>query len=672
MNGLTNLMSRLNFKKNTTLRLENVFILCFVIDVISKYIMDKNFTLFCISNGSEFEYPGNTLTSFKNRLPLNLEIKKSEHSKWCVALESLYFSSTFGNIKWPNGPSFITVSLDYKDNYYRHYLLQNVGEECYSISVGHDQAHFRDYDNILREKLRLGKYVYGGEESDYKKYVPHAINWLMPDIHYFYPKDFYCNLDTLAKYFENMTKYTNFKIERTNNSIEIFSTTKDSDFRRWFLINTKLIYNSYFTLSIEFQNFDPIEEYRKTIIYYFIHDIKKIESQLIQIGSEYYKPFFMCDLIKKLTITIAKTEPEIHIPKIIKVRCENIKHQIFNSELSKDLSVFCPNLKNTEKLFHKEFQTKQFIPIENTTLNHLSFKLLDESNQPLKLVDGYATLLKLHFKKMPHNKNFFNVRISSKKTKSHPENSLTGFTVSLPNTLNFSKQWKVSVTSISHATVFNTFPPNSCIKFALKSGEIFSYKLGEKYTTIRDLVYNLEQLFGAQDYIRIAHHKPENRLVEVIRFSFYRDGVFILPTEVANVLGCSKNNFTNESGVAWNIVTKKSTQHKNNSRYFHMDFENTVDLLYYTPNYSIMYSNIVAPTILGGEFRNILKVFPVSAIDRKSEYQIQEFKHLEYHTLSNHEIKNITVAFRSHSGEKIFFGGQHDIIVNLLFTNYEE
>ena len=105
----------------------------------------------------------------------------------------------------------------------------------------------------------------------------------------------------------------------------------------------------------------------------------------------------MCDLIKKLTITIAKTEPEIHIPKNIKVRCENIKHQIFNSELSKDLSVFCPNLKNTEKLFYKEFQTKQFIPIENTTLNHLSFKLLDESNQPLKLVDGYATLLKLHF-----------------------------------------------------------------------------------------------------------------------------------------------------------------------------------------------------------------------------------------------------------------------------------
>jgi hypothetical protein len=36
--------------------------------------MDNNFTLFCISNGSESEFPENTLTSFKNKLPLSLNI----------------------------------------------------------------------------------------------------------------------------------------------------------------------------------------------------------------------------------------------------------------------------------------------------------------------------------------------------------------------------------------------------------------------------------------------------------------------------------------------------------------------------------------------------------------------------------------------------------------------
>lgn len=632
--------------------------------------MDKNFTLFCISNGSEFEYPGNTLTEFRNRLPLNLEIKKSEHSKWCMALESIYFSSTFGNIKWPYGPSFISVSLDYVDIYKRFKFIQKKREEFPSVSIGYDRANFRTYDEKIRDKLRLGKYVYGGEENDYKKYSVNAERWMMPNIHYFYPKDFYCNLDTLSKYFESIFKYTNFKIDRTVDSIEIYSTTADSDLRQWFLINTKLIYNSYFTLSITFQDFDSIENHRKSQVYYFIYDIKKIESTLVHIGSEYYKPFFMCDLIKKITIKIAKTEPQIYIPEIIKVHCENIKHQIFNNELSKDLNIFCPNLKNTESFFFKEFQTKQFTPIENTTLNHLEFKILDETNQPLKLVDGYATLLKLHLRKMPSKKKFFNVRISSGKTKLHPENNVTGFTVTLPHTLNFNKRWKVSVTSINHPTVFNTFPPNTSIKFALKSGEIYSYKLGEKYNSIRDLVYTLEQLLGVQDYIRIAHHKPENRLVEVIRFSFYRDGVFIIPTEVANVLGCSKDNFINESGVAWNIVTQKSLT--NNSRFFHLDFENTVDLLYYKPNYAIMYSNIVEPTILGGEFRNILKVFPVAVIGEKSDYQIQEFKHLEYHTMSNLEIKNITIAFRSHSGEKKIFGTRHDVIVNLLFTNYDE
>lgn len=367
--------------------------------------------------------------------------------------------------------------------------------------------------------------------------------------------------------------------------------------------------------------------------------------------------------IKKLSFSIIKTEPDIYIPKIVKVRCENIKHQIFDGEYSKDLTIFCPSLKPNDNFFYRDFETKQFIPISNTTLNHIDIRLLDQDNRRIKLINGYATIVKLHFKKMPSNRKFFNVRLTSRKSQIHPNNTKNSFTVSLPNTLNLNNQWKVSVSSINHPTTFNTFSENNAkIKFGYKDGKIYSYVLKEKYASVEEMITDLKNMFAKHGFIKISYDTFNQRLVKTIRFTFHVSGVFILPHEVANVLGHTSNS--NDGGAAWAAI---STSQKE----FQIDMENPVDLNYYKPNYVMMYSNIVAPTILGGEFKNILKVFPVIQ-DKKQDYQIQEFKHFEYYSLVNHEIKDIEIAFRSHSGDKVFFGGNYEIIVNLLFTNYED
>jgi len=639
--------------------------------------MDNNFTLFCISNGSETEFPENTLTSFKNKLPLNLEIKKSDHSKWCVALETICFSTLFGNVKWPWYPSFITVSLDYIDDRHRHIYRQEGDPrgrvERKSVSFGTDVANYGARDSEFRDALRRGlnRDIFVGEDRQpYDTYANRAKHELMPDIQYFYPDDFFVTLDSLAKYFETIANQNNMVITRTASSIELTPSPYIDQIENWFLINTKLIYdNPPFKITIEHedQSFLLAKHARKPT-YFHNADVKKIEGKLIKMGGDYYKVFLMGYLLKKITLTLINTQPEIFFPKIVKVKCENVKHQIFDGEFSKDLTIFCPSLKPGDKYFYKQFDTKQFIPLSNTTLDHIDLKLLDQENKPIKLVNGYATIVKLHLRKMPSHKKFFNVRISSQKTLLHPANTKNNFKVSMPNTLNFNSQWKVSVTTINHPTVFNTFPPNTKIKVVHTNGKIYSYSLKEKYESIEELVKDMNTLFSSHNLLTASHGMFNNRLVNRFRFTILKDCVFMIPLELSNVLGNTKNS--NDSGAAWLVKVKSDpTQILGNS--FNIDMENEVDLHFYRPNYVMMYSNIAAPTILGGEFQNILKVFPVQNND-KQKYQIQEFKHFEYLNLSNHEIKDIEIDFRSHSGDKVFFGGKYEIIVNLLFTNYEE
>jgi len=96
---------------------------------------------------------------------------------------------------------------------------------------------------------------------------------------------------------------------------------------------------------------------------------------------------------------------------------------------------------------------------------------------------------------------------------------------------------------------------------------------------------------------------------------------------------------------------------------------NPINMEYFTPSYVMMYSNIVEPTIIGGNYSNILKIFPV--ITSEDEYVIHQFKHREFHSLLNNEVKNINLQFRTHSGDYIYFASDNYVIVDLIFSNFE-
>ena len=83
----------------------------------------------------------------------------------------------------------------------------------------------------------------------------------------------------------------------------------------------------------------------------------------------------------------------------------------------------------------------------------------------------------------------------------------------------------------------------------------------------------------------------------------------------------------------------------------------------------MLYSNIVSPTIIGGTYSNILKIFPI--VTTEDDYVIHQFKNPEYHELLNNEVKTINLQFRTHSGDFIYFSSSEVVIVDLTFSNFE-
>src|SRR6266404_2439423 len=76
----------------------------------------SDFSLYLISNGSTDSFPNNTLTHFKNKIPVSVNLETDK--KWEMALESIGFSSNFTNVIRPEKsyfPSFIISTCKNKN-----------------------------------------------------------------------------------------------------------------------------------------------------------------------------------------------------------------------------------------------------------------------------------------------------------------------------------------------------------------------------------------------------------------------------------------------------------------------------------------------------------------------------------------------------------------------------
>ena len=599
--------------------------------------MDQPF--YIISNASKDLFPENTLAEFKNVFPKTLTFK--EEDKWEVGLEAIGLSSMFRNVYLPKS-DVTSIYVLHEENARPSYKEYNVIDESLDW-------HKEMYFNFDRSTGR-GTW-FDIPNKYYNKAGVYALCQMI---------NIRCKAFCLFSY-DGERLSISYQDEYNLNNIGTWvflheSFLRSFHFKRYKLSDAKVRPNS--------AEAGVTPNSNKVRIVYMGSNIH-MERKVVYQGENYYgfylsknpkNPYHGPIQSEKFNI-----EKRQRVPDIIKVQCDIIEPQLLNNTYSQDLLVLSSDIHYTNRYFFYEIEKISYIPLLFNNISEIKIKLVDEKNRLIQLVTGHATIVKLRFKKNPNMEGNFYCRITSKPNKIYPDNKITNFSVQLPSTKELTDGWKVSMNSINLPNTFTTFLPNrskNLLSFVYKTPNkpaiSFTFKSNIQYTPAR-LISELN-VFFMENNLGAVNVDELGRLV----FSLSEDNVsFAIGLDVANVLGYENGLII--SGSELMVIRPTVVQPKT------ITFESPIDCKYFRPNYFIVYSNIVQPSIIGGQYSPILKVVPI--LDSDEPYKLLDFKVREFYDISNSDINEIKVELRTHDGEPVNFIDTEHVVMNLQFTN---
>ena len=641
--------------------------------------------VFLISNGSPEIYPDNRLTNFKNRLPTVFEFPENEN--WCMAIESIGFSTNFRNIDLPKNldtPSFIlsNCQINVEDceklvniGTGGQFLIKEEGEEC-QIRLPFKYEENEDNENCYWSFFRFEDkfYTYDDMEAFFLKIrLQHPEAYIGLDNT---QQFLISNSDTKMTgkdlwFLASESMMTTFNIPKTNPLDLSTDYFKKTGFGQYELVRKYFDFND-----------EPPEKIYNTLPYityykgekYYAYRFKSPYVQVEIVGLDETVDPGKANL-KTVTLFGCKknqiSHPENTFPKLVKIVSEDAKQQIFNSEYSKDLLCFCPDFQKEDKYFFHEFENRQYVPVANSIITDLNIKLLDSNNQYLQLLKGVPTIVKLDFKKMNSEEQFFNVRLTSNKSVSFPNNTKSSFKVKLPNTLSLERTWKVCLTSISHPNTFKTFTDDINSRKILirhKGNVTHQYVLENKSYTKKSFIANLNKLLKAS-LVGEAKLNDYNQLI----INFIQDDVEILASNYFfHIIGYN-GTLDEIKGFTKVLINEEDirTSYKSDNGIadtHEWQLPLPLDINFLRPDYMIAYTNIVSPSIIGGLYSKILRVIPIKN-SGEADYVVSEFHHKEYLELQNTEMNEIEIELRAHDGSLVDFGLDQNVILNLEFRH---
>lgn len=594
-------------------------------------------TVYCLSNGSEAQFPNNTLTKFGNKFPFFYDYQKlTDTFKFHVALEAIGFSLNLKRNFLPRDLQNPSIILVFR-------TATKIPSKCISLKEKDRTCNIELLDPLLEAEYRNDKYSFV----------------------YLYLEEGDLTKEKLSKFFLNLSDRIDLTAIFKTELQLIKLQQKKTEFTALFNLNLL----DYLNVATVFLN-DPGSLSTQELVTLWKEKPYRIRSSKQINGDRYFH--FVVNLKAETHIDLTSLSKPV-LPNLIKVKCNEIKNQILNENMAKDLIVFCPEVNTKSNYFWHEFEAKTYCVLQNTLLQNITFELTDENDQLLPLSVGIPTILKLDIQAMEKSKKSFNVRVTST-TKLHPENTRSTFTVTLPQTLVLNSDWKVGLSSVNIPNSFNTFPSALTMSFlyyvSIEAGKreklehFFPHKRYTKKELLSEinsfLISNKKNLYIGEIQERIPE---DNSHEKVSCLTLKHHGTLSFSKSLAQVLGFSTQTAKREKV----FFTFSEADSKNKIEIFS---EEPISMDYFRPSYYMLYSNMVQPTAVSGEYLNVLKVFPVANDD--STYVIQEFKHREYLGLSNYDIKEITFHLRSHTGEFISFDNnkKDPVILNLHFTNY--
>ena len=626
--------------------------------------MDQPF--YIISNASLDIFPNNTLTEFKNSLPKTLSFQ--ENDKWEVGIETIGLSSMFQNVIAPKpGVPAIFASLSYTK-----LRDQRLLAESDVLTDTHLPLDF----NLTPKGMSALMYA---EMTD--KYYTKADVYSM------------CRLFN-AKF----KAYCDFQYDGQQMTINFhdgFNAGYDGswiflheNFAQSFGLKSTLLKRLLLRVRASKKNDEgavvatglnilentngqqePVKRYQE-VNYVEIGTRTYIERKIIQKGETYFGYYLpkdtSLDFYGPLISETFELVQHTHLPELIKVQCDNIEPQIINNRFSQDLLVLSTDIQYTNNYYYHDIKRISYVPLLFNDISEIKIKLVDENDEPLKLLKGHATIVKLRFRKNKKMTDNFYVRVTSKPNAIFPSNTCQSFTVQLPTTKILNEDWKVSLNSINIPNRFTTFLPQSpyelrTIIYKTPRANAINLTLSPtKSYTPSSLCAELNHFFTING-IGIAMIDALGRLV----FDLREDCTFALGLDVAKVLGYQTGLIPNDpTGKRQNFMFVKPLVENEKIR---IVFESPINVNYFRPNYFIVYSNIVQPSVIANQYSPILKIVPI--LETENAFKLHDFNVREFYRIPNSEINEIKMELRTHDGELVNFLDEQHVVMNLQFTN---
>ena len=581
----------------------------------------------------------NTLSNFKNVLPKgHLPV----HKQWKIGVESIGIHCQFLNeavSKNNKYPALIMFS--------RGYLISQIGFDCFQSDDEYFPTSSDDY-------IIYNPEIKSSNQSSNSKLT---MNIFHPAQCYFINQDKTYNLKELNEHFNQITLMYN---DVQNNSITSFNkypanfigfptrydeakgwlefgqfgySYKDEKLRAYMLLH-KTFFDHMNTVAPSKKIYDEFHSKHEVIIegqtYYWI--LFAIDNESNQDGKGV--PRFIAKEIRA----------QISIPKIIKIKCSNVKGIMKNGSFCKELAYIPISKSDFGKYIFKNFQILDNFELEELKPEYLQIELLDESDCPLRLQAGHPTIVKAHLTSSKMNTT--NFRVSSHSNELFPGNKSNKFTVKLPNKIIlFGEEPKLSLSSI---LIWNW--PNYSSDYDFFHRVIDSKGSHKKFWVqnpvkdIDDLVRQIKSIL--KEWVKIEMLESQHILIEA-----KENHTLTLAKDLAYLFGLSD---TVPNGYA---ILSLSQSQKHVSQYprHHIPI---------FPDFMFMYCSAIKPSLVSDGFHKLLKVIPISNL--KSEaYKSIEFEHEEFIPLATSELQYIEFELRSHTGSLIEFTNELETYLSL-------
>lgn len=580
---------------------------------------DDEFYVTLMSNANTSQYK-NTLSHFKNDLPVQLYLKQEDN--WMVCIKSLGFSTSFFNIenelKEKNFPSII--------------IVKNVSP--FNFSADED----RHYGHSSREKMYEKVFILPEKRS-----LNRAAIFL---------NDAIMSIGRIRKAFEHARNIVK-EVE-----INVSSGAKPTITSIWPKEGDQASHKCSFVIIMH-------EHARKTFDF-----AKNDFRETVKVYGEEYHVYEMSTKYHKL-VGLSRNW-YYKYPKLVQIECSEIKERINNSTFQKYLSVICPNFTPEDKYFTHSFDVEEYCQVSNSFLSNLSISLKDEQSQLLNLQPGPATFVKLKFKKMWGN-NFFNVRLSSESG---------NFESSLPQPIYLDAKWKACITSVSYPTILYGLPTD--IKLRTVSGDFFFSNDCREIICANSVIIptsagSLSEMAAIIDMFLKRKRLGDLDIVSegsniAVFLKISKAAALSFPKWVLEMLGFIKADFDSK------VVGAGGTCTYNSGDFVNMHNITPADLvikatyqmssLSIRPEYMMIYCDAIKPCIVGSDFMKLMCVVPIRSelTGSSASYTTEEFARPETHGLETTYLKSLKITLKTHWGTDISFPEGRKMFINILFS----